>query len=646
MNQEQINTIYKIRYNDVVYKIDKVSGNSLTEVKELYAKKFNLDETALKSYDLVAKQEGAENRVLSSDKDVTESLEKATINKKGAKVLTIKLREAQIKQEKAKPKFADWKNLTEEERKTLKEEAIAKAKEFYVIETSDESSSDSSIERGHPGKPLLKKLKQVTMEKIKANPELAKNLPALKQVFAEVKAEMKPHMKDLRKFIGKRCGGRSLSKCKGEWGKERWILFKSLLAKYPNFPGWKVGKIMKKNKGLSETELGALIEEKLNKFVLQTPEQKELYAELRKEFPRMPEFCVNKAIIKNNGDLEKIKKRLYKVREEFKKFLGGFNKRAEHCEKKRHFMDKSSSPDKRSWSKDDYELFAYLCEKFPQMPKWKIGKIQKKNRNLTKQELCDLIQKKLDKFQLDDAGKAKFDELRKEFPHMPEFLINRVICKNKDADIEKLKNRLEKLKTKGKGCKMAFMKGLFEKMGCMKKKLQHMEKSKSQYEGFGPHAYGPMMYGFAPVGYGPHGFGPHGHGPHGHGPHGHGPHGHGPHGFGPHHHGPHGHGPHGFGPHGHGPHRHHRGHKWDNDSSSEEKRMNRLELGFKKLKISDSSDELSSEKSCEKTKILRETFPYIPEKKIKKIIENHPNKDADGLVAFVTERVANTFGKK
>jgi ribonuclease HII len=75
-------------------------------------------------------------------------LEEATINKKGAKVLTIKLREAQKKQEKAKPKFADWKNLTEEERKTLKEEAMAKAKEFYVIETSDESSSDSSIERG------------------------------------------------------------------------------------------------------------------------------------------------------------------------------------------------------------------------------------------------------------------------------------------------------------------------------------------------------------------------------------------------------------------------------------------------------------------------------------------------------------------
>merc|ERR1712014_341178 len=170
----------------------------------------------------------------------------------------------------------------------------------------------------------------------------------------------------------------------------------------------------------------------------------------------------------------------------------------------------------------------------------------------------------------------------------------------------------------------------------MKKKLQHMEKSKSQYEGFGPHAYGPMMYGFAPVGYGPHGFGPHGHGPHGHGPHGFGPHGHGPHGFGPH----------GHGPHGHGPHRHHRGHKWDTDSSSEEKRMNRLELGFKKLKISDSSDESSTEKSCEKTKILRETFPFIPEKKIKMIIQNHPNKDADGLVAFVTERVANTFGKK
>merc|ERR1712125_58386 len=163
---------------------------------------------ALKSYELVAKQEGAENRVLSSDQNVVESLENATINKKGAKVLTIKLREAQIKQEKAKPKFADWKNLTEEERKTLKEEAMAKAKEFHVIETSDESSSDSSIERSHPGKPLLKKIKKITMEKIKANPELAKNLPALKQVFAEVRGEMKEHFGNIKgwckKFDGRR----------------------------------------------------------------------------------------------------------------------------------------------------------------------------------------------------------------------------------------------------------------------------------------------------------------------------------------------------------------------------------------------------------------------------------------------------------
>merc|ERR1719160_677646 len=118
---------------------------------------------------------------------------------------------------------------------------------------------------------------------------------------------------------------------------------------------------------------------------------------------------------------------------------------------------------------------------------------------------------------------------------------------------------------------MKFMKGLFEKMGCMKKKLHKMEKLKD-YETYKPHAYGPMGLGF-PMALGMFKFGPHGYGPHaihGHGPHGFGPHGHGPHGFGPH-----GHGPHGHGPHEHRPHRHHRGHKWDSDSSSEEKRMAR-----------------------------------------------------------------------
>merc|ERR1712183_179068 len=243
-----------------------------------------------------------------------------------------------------------------------------------------------------------------------------------------------------------------------------------------------------------------------------------------------------------------------------------------------------------------------------------------------KQELAELIQKKLDKFQLDAEGKAKFDELRKDFPKMPEFLINRAICKNKDADIEKLKKKLEKVREGVKGCKGKFMKGLFEKLGCMKKKMENMKKSKSQYEGFEPQAYGPM-YGFAPIGYGPHAHGPHAHGPHAHGPHAHGPHVHGPHG--------------------HGPHRHHWAHKYDTDSSSEDKKMHKLMKGFKKMHVTDSSDDSSLEKrSCEKFSALKEVYPNIPEKRIKKVIENHPNKDADGLVQMVGEKIAKAFGKK
>ena len=645
MNQEQINTIYKIRYNDTVYKIDKVNGNSLTEVKELFNKKFNLDEAALNKFDLVAKQEGADNKILSSDNDVVESLEKATINKKGAKVLTIKLRVSQIKQENAKPKFADWKNLTEEERKTLKEQALAKAKEFYVIETSDESSSDSSIERSHPGKPMMRKLKQITMEKIKANPELAKNLPALKQVFAQVKDEMKDYLK----HSDKKCNGRNwsmLKKCvKGDWGKETWTLFKSLCGKYPAFPAWKVGKIIKKNKDLSETELEALIQEKLDKFVLNTPEQKLMFDELRKDFPKMPAFCLNKAICKNkDADLDQIKKILRKIREKMHKHREGCHKRANCYDKKAYFMHgKSKSPCKyEGWSKETYELMTWLCEKFPQMPKWKIGKIMKNNNKLNKQELAELIQKKLDKFQLDTEGKAKFDELRKDFPKMPEFLINRAICKNKDADIEKLKKRLEKIREGAKGCKGKFMKGLFEKMGCMKKKMQYMEKSKAQFEGFEPYAKCPMKYGFAPMGYGQQEFTPMGYGPQGFTPMGYGPQG-----FGPHGHGPHGHGPHGHGPHGHKPHRHHRGHKWDTDSSSEDKKMQWLMKGFNKMQVTDSSDDSSLEKrSCEKFNSLKEVYPNIPEKRIKKLIENHPKKDADGLVQMVGQKIAKQFGHK
>jgi len=69
--------------------------------------------------------------------------------------------------------------------------------------------------------------------------------------------------------------------------------------------------------------------------------------------------------------------------------------------------------------------------------------------------------------------------------------------------------------------------------------------------------------------------------------------------------------------------------------------------GFKKMHVTDSSDDSSLEKrSCEKFNALKEVYPNIPEKRIKKVIENHPNKDADGLVQMVGERIAKAFGKK
>lgn len=645
-------TIYKIRMNDTVYKIDKVAGNSLDEVKELFTKKFDLNESVINNCELIAKQEGGDNKLITSDNDVVEALKKANINKKGARVLVIRLKEAQIKSEKAT--FENWKNLTQEQRKELKDSALAKAKEFHVIETSEESSSDSSVDKKGPGKMLWRKLRHVTMEKIKANPELAKNLPALKEIFSEVRGEIRECIKKTDKKCRDRSGsskGKGMCRKWAAFGQEFLEKIETLSEKFPQMPKWKIGKIVKNSKKKTDSEISEIIQEKINKFQLDDA-GKAKFTELRKEFPKMPEFLINKAICKNkDASIEDLTKKLTKIRAKAHKGMGklkgimekvGSMMRGGHGHHHgphhgpnhghRHGPHRFESPDKKGqWGKEEFKLFDTLCVKYPQMPKFKIGKIIKNNKKSDMAELSEIIQGKLNKFQLDTAGKAKFTELRKEFPKMPEFLVNKAICKNKDATIEKLTKILDKIRNKVKEGKNKWVKGMFEKMGCMKKQngFKH-EMSQStpyfQHSWEGPQGYGPQGYG--PQGFGPQGYGPQGFGPQGFGPHGHGPHGHGPHGHGPHKHGRHG--------------RH--GHKFDSDSS-EENNMKRMARHFKKMALTDSSDSSLEKRGCEKFDTLRQIYSEIPEKRLKMVIENHPKKDINGLSELIANRIAHKFNK-
>jgi len=161
--------------------------------------------------------------------------------------LVVKLKSASP--DKVKPCFENWKNLTQEQRMELKGKALEKSKEFHVIE--DTTSSDSSSEK-KPMKVMWKKASHLALEKIRANPELAKNEEALIEVFKGVKGDMK----DIWKQYAKKHGKGHWDK-KGAWGDDLWKTFKILCEKYPEVPEWKIGKIMKKNIKKSVSEIAA-----------------------------------------------------------------------------------------------------------------------------------------------------------------------------------------------------------------------------------------------------------------------------------------------------------------------------------------------------------------------------------------------------
>merc|ERR1711903_204376 len=69
------------------------------------------------------------------------------------------------------------------------------------------------------------------------------------------------------------------------------------------------------------------------------------------------------------------------------------------------------------------------------------------------------------------------------------------------------------------------------------------------------------------------------------------------------------------------------------------KKMKRVARAFKAMQINDSSDSSLEKRSPEKLEVLRETFTMIPEKRLKMVIENHPKKNTDQLIEFLSMRL-------
>ena len=385
--------------------------------------------------------------------------------------------------------------------------------------------------------------------------------------------------------------------------------FQTLEAKFPDFPKMKIGKMVLKNKDLTVEELTEKINAKAGKFILVSEAQKSMFTELRKKFPCMPSFFLNK-IITNNPNFtleqmtqraEKRKGKMMQMREKFggamKMLKGWMGCRSGSNSKSR---SKSNGKPKR------FEDVETLCEKFPAFPRWKIAKIVKRNPDLSVEKVAERIVERLSKFELKtEQQRNTFAQLRQNFPRMPEFILNKMIIKNPNMNIEQL----------------------------IAKGVQKREKI-MQHRG-----------------------GKHGHGPHGHGPHGHrgGRHGHGPHGHGPHGHGPHGHGPRRVSP------ESSTSPDWtkeDNEtfmilmkkfptlSAFRVGQVMKNNAGKSFDKLYDRLSEICEKKTVElteaqsdKVQTLTKIFPAIPEDRIKKIVKNNSEVELLQLIDIVHKKI-------
>ena len=241
----------KLKLDDTVYKINDIKGQTLNEIKVIAFTKFGL---GAQDYKYIAKIPNAKNIQITEDSDVPRAIAASKVDKKGRKVLDIKLvDQSKVEAKKIEVCFENWNILSESDRLSLKEKATAKAHAKIKSDTSDSSVS-----------PDFNKFKKNT----------------------------------------------------GTWDDEKWATFETLLQKFPAAPKWVIGKVMKKNPKKSIGELEEVISAKIAKFALKTKEQVSKFEELRKEFPRMKEMMLNRIIV-NNPDftIEQLKKRGLKLRE-------------------------------------------------------------------------------------------------------------------------------------------------------------------------------------------------------------------------------------------------------------------------------------------------------------------------------------------
>jgi hypothetical protein len=443
----------KLKLKDIVYKINDIKGETLDELKVTAFNKFGLSAQDCK---LIAKIPNQKNLIIENDADVMKAVSLSKTDKKGRKVLDIKLEENLTPVTSDKEiSFANWNNLSDAEKTSLKENAKLKAQ--AKLEKKDGSDSETD-------KQKMREVMQAFKQNIESDERLKGDKNLCRKLWNQAKGEFGDLLDSSIEKCAKNQSDSSVSPdCKNfknhtsEWDAEKWAIFKSLSQKFPEAPQWMIGKAMKKFPKKSAEKIAEILAAKIAKFTLTTDAQKAKYSALREDFPRMPEFILNRMIVKNpEASMEELKKRGLKLREKFMKFR----------------KDRSQSPNgKGPWggcgmgmgngrgpmrgllaklsgqAGDLMTKFQTLEAIFPEFPKMFIGKMVLKNADLTIDELTVKINKKIGKFTLTTENqKIYFEELRQEFPHMPSFFLNKIISKNEDKTLDQLREKVSKRK--------------------------------------------------------------------------------------------------------------------------------------------------------------------------------------------------------
>ena len=73
-----------------------------------------------------------------------------------------------------------------------------------------------------------------------------------------------------------------------------------------------------------------------------------------------------------------------------------------------------------------------LCNKFPEMPKFRIKKIIINHPKMNFPKLAEMIANRISKLVLNESQTQIFEQLRPQFPKMPEFAFKKIIVNNSD----------------------------------------------------------------------------------------------------------------------------------------------------------------------------------------------------------------------